>query len=177
MDKTSLSTIFSGVNEDYFAPRKINLQNGGAEVEVKPYLTQLEKVDLMQTIVNLCAEEEGFFNPLKLNIITMVETIKACTNLDCSEYEDIFSLYDILKSNKVFEDVLPLTEFSDIINWAYECAETITKYSNSARGIINAIQSNRNADSLVQEFQSILNNAKTDPQLKSFIENYMPTLV
>ena len=176
MNTVILSEIFDGVNESYFAPTTITLNNG-IEVEVYAQIPQEQKIALMQTIINACAEEEGFFNPLKLNIVTMVETIKAYTNIDCSGYEDVFNLYDVLKSNRVFDDILPYTEFSDVINWSYECAETITKYSNSARGIINAIQTKNDADGLVRDFQDVLNNANADPQLKSFIENYMPTLV
>ena len=176
MTTVILSQIFGDVNENYFAPTIVTLSNG-TEVEVRNRIPQEEKFELMQTIINACAEEEGFFNPLKLNIVTMVETVKYYTNIDCSDYEDVFHLYDVLKSNKVFDDVLPLTEFNDVINWSYECAETITKYSNSARGIINAIQQNREADNLVKDFQGIMENAKQDPELKSFIENYMPSLV
>ena len=101
MNTINLSEIFKGVNDEYFAPKAVMLQ--GVEVEVKPYLPQEQKIELMQTIVNACAEDEGFFNPMKLNIITMVETVKAYTNIDCSDYEDIFYLYDVLKSNKVFD--------------------------------------------------------------------------
>ena len=171
-----LSQILGGVNDIYFAPTIVTLNNG-TEVEVRNRIPQEEKIALMQTIINACAEEEGFFNPLKLNIITMVETVKAYTNIDCEDYEDVYYLYDVLKSNNIFDDILPLTEFNDVINWSYECAETITKYTNSARGILNALQQNKGSDSLVNDFQTIINNAKTDPELKSFIENYMPSLV
>lgn len=116
----------------------------GQKIEIKQYLPIEEKIDLIGKILNESVDDNGYYNPIRLNIYTNMEIIMAYTNISFTEKqkEDILKLYDLFYGcelvDKIFETV-PEDEISDITDWTYEAIDNIYSYRNSAAGIMEAI--------------------------------------
>ena len=89
-------------------------------------------------------DDNGYYNPIRLNIYTNMEIIMAYTNISFTEKqkEDILKLYDLFYGcelvDKIFE-IIPEDEISDITDWTYEAIDNIYDYRNSAAGIMEAV--------------------------------------
>lgn len=114
------------------------------KIEVKQYLPIEEKIDLVGKVLNESVDDNGYYNPIRLNIYTNMEIIMAYTNISFTEKqkEDILKLYDLFYGcelvDKIFETI-PEDEISDITDWTYEAIDNIYNYRNSAAGIMEAI--------------------------------------
>ncbi len=116
----------------------------GQKIEIKQYLPIEEKIDLIGKVLNESVDDNGYYNPIRLNIYTNMEIIMAYTNISFTEKqkEDILKLYDLFYGcelvDKIFETI-PEDEISDITDWTYEAINNIYDYRNSAAGIMEAI--------------------------------------
>ena len=116
----------------------------GQKIEIKQYLPIEEKIDLIGKILNESVDDNGYYNPIRLNIYTNIEIIIAYTNISFTEKhkEDILKLYDLFYGcelvDKIFKTI-PEDEISDITDWTYEAIDNIYNYRNSAAGIMEAI--------------------------------------
>lgn len=116
----------------------------GQKIEAKQYLPIEEKIDLVSKILNESVDNNGYYNPIRLNIYTNMEIIMTYTNISFTEKqkEDILKLYDLFYGcelvDKIFE-IIPEDEVSDITDWTYEAIDNIYDYRNSAAGIMEAI--------------------------------------
>ena len=116
----------------------------GQTIEIKQYLPIEEKINLVGKVLNESVDDNGYYNPIRLNIYTNMEIIMAYTNISFTEKQkdDILKLYDLFYGcelvDKIFETI-PEDEVSDITDWTYEAIDNIYGYRNSAAGIMEAI--------------------------------------
>ena len=77
-------------------------------IEVKNYLPIKEKIELVENIVNKSVDENGYYNPIKIYVNTIIEVINSYTNISFTEKqkEDIEKLYDLLVSSGFLEKLL-----------------------------------------------------------------------
>lgn len=151
----------------------VTLKNG-IVVTVKEKLSMEEKVAIIEDIVVACAySDDAYFNPLKLKVLATLKTLEASTNIDISSFDgDVYALYDILNNAGVLDDVLPLTDYQEIINWSYESAEALIKHRNSLIGIVDEIKNKFDTEEIIGAFQSALNEAKNSPEVQDLLDIY-----
>jgi hypothetical protein len=72
--------------------------------EVKSYLPITDKIELISNVINLSADENGYYNPIRIKIFTVLEVVQKYTNLSFTEKqkENPFKLYDLLVSTGIF---------------------------------------------------------------------------
>lgn len=121
----------------------INIAWHEQEIEVKQYLPSNEKLELCAKILNEVVDDQGYYNPGKLEIFRTIEIILAYTNISVTEKqkEDICKLYDLFSGelkNIIFE-AINYDELDFIINTLDETIHAIYEYKNSVYGILDAI--------------------------------------
>ena len=117
---------------------------GEQEIEVKQYLPVNDKLILIGKVINAAADENNFSNPIKLHIFTCLEIVFAYTNISFTDKqkEDLVKLYDILESNHIFDqviEVIPKSEYKQIIEGVQDCSDAIYTYKNSLMGILEMV--------------------------------------
>ena len=123
-----------------------NTKGEAIQYEVKYYLPIEEKLDMITNIINKSIDEHGFYNPVRVQIFTVLEVTQAYTNLSftAKQKENIFKLYDQLVSTKIFQnikDVIWEEDWKEIENTVIAVMDNIYKYKNSAMGILESIAS------------------------------------
>lgn len=134
------------------------------EIEVKQYLPINDKLDLIATVINLAADDNNFMNPVKMLVFMKLEIIFRYTNISFTEKqkEDLVKLYDLMETNKVFDNIIaliPENEYNQIYNGVMECATAIYSYQNSIMGVLERVNSdyiNTNLD--LDILQNKINN-------------------
>lgn len=117
---------------------------GEQEIEVKQYLPVNDKLILIGKVISAAADENNFSNPIKLDIFTCLEIVFAYTNISFTDKqkEDLVKLYDILESNHIFDqviEVIPKSEYKQIIEGVQDCSDAIYTYKNSLMGILEMV--------------------------------------
>ena len=112
--------------------------------EVKHYLPFKDKLEMITKIVNQSVDDNGFYNPMRVKLYTVLEVVYAYTNLSFTEKqkEDPFKLYDLLVSTGIFMDVLAeIAEYdwADIQDNIKTTIDNLYNYRNSVYGILNTI--------------------------------------
>ena len=134
-------------------------------IEVKNYLPIKEKIELVENIVNKSVDENGYYNPIKIYVNTIIEVINSYTNISFTEKqkEDIEKLYDLLVSSgfsgKIIGESINPYEYQKIRQWVNELINSIYSYKNSIFGILDTIStdySDLNLD--VEHVQEQLSN-------------------
>lgn len=133
--------------------------------EVKKYLPYKDKIELVMRIINASIDENGFYNPMRLNLYTVLEVVFAYTNLSFTDKqkEDPFKLYDLLVGADIVTNVMNniLPEDLDLISTSVqETIENIYKYANSFKGVIDGISQDYQSTTL--DLESLQNQLK-DP--------------
>lgn len=132
------------------------------QIEVKDYLPMNEKLDLVSTIINNSIDNNGYYNPMRVYIHTIVEIILTYTNISVTEKqkEDVVKLYDLFVSSglsgKIIGETINPYEYKQIQSWIHETINSIYNYKNSVMGILDTIStdySNLNLDA-----ETIYNN-------------------
>ena len=111
--------------------------------EVKKYLPYRDKIELVSKVINQSIDDNGYYNPMRVQLYTTLEVMYAYTNLTFTEKqkEDPFKLYDLLVSTGIFERVIECiseewynirTNITTVINNVYA-------YNNSIAGILDTI--------------------------------------
>ena len=118
--------------------------------EVKHYLSFKEKLEMITKIINQSVDDNGFYNPMRVKLYTVLEVVYAYTNLSFTEKqkEDPFKLYDLLVSTGIFMDVLKEIadhDWADIQDNIKTTINNIYKYKNSALGILESITTDYSA--------------------------------
>ena len=163
MAKVSLTKLGLKVNQD------IKTLNWNDQViEIKQYLPIQEKLLMMANVINQSADENNFANPVKLEIFTKLEIVFNYTNISFTEKqkEDLVKLYDLLESNKFFDQIiknLPDGEYEKIKNDILECAKAIYTYRNSAMGVLESISSDYNTTEM--NVQNLINDIQNPDSL------------
>ena len=159
---------------------KITTPNGmDITVEVREKFTLEEKVKLIEEISNeVVLSGFNYFNPLYLRTLCQVKTIDLATNINC-DYTDLYEFYEILKQNNIFKEILPYTDYQEVLNWSYECAESLCKYKNSFMGFLqsmNAEKTNEEANETMKQLLAAAESVKNDPEIKQFLSEVAPHL-
>ena len=118
----------------------------GEEVhyEVKHYLPVEEKLEMITKIINQSMDNNGFYNPMRVQIFTVLEVTYAYTNLSftAKQKENVFKLYDQLVSTGIFQDIKNTIweeDWKEIENTILSTIDNIYKYKNSAKGILEEV--------------------------------------
>ena len=115
------------------------------KIEVKDYLPMSEKLDLVSTIINNSIDDNGYYNPMRVYIHTIIEVILAYTNISVTEKqkEDILKLYDLFVSSglsgKIIGETINPYEYQQLQKWIHETINSIYNYKNSVMGILDTI--------------------------------------
>ena len=121
------------------------LEWGDQKIEVKDYLPMSEKLELVSTIINNSIDDNGYYNPMRVYIYTIVETILAYTNITITEKqkEDVIKLYDLFVSSglsgKIIGETMNPYEYQQLQKWIHETINSIYSYKNSVMGILDTI--------------------------------------
>ena len=176
MEKNIVMTLPENFNK--IKKVEITLANGvDVTVEVIEVLPMQDKVKVIEEIVNACVVNQfNYFNPLYLRTLAQIKTIEACTNIEC-DTKDLYGLHDILRVNGIFDKILPMTDYQEILNWSYECAESLCKYKNSFVGTLQGMQASKENEEILKQFQEAVEAIKNDSDIKQFMDEVSPHLV
>lgn len=115
------------------------------KIEVKQYLPIEDKLKLISNIVNLSVDDNGYYNPAKIYIYTILEVLDSYTNINFTEKqkEDTAKTYDLIVSSglsaKIFEALNPY-EYQQLQSWIKELINSIYQYKNSLVGMMEIIK-------------------------------------
>lgn len=115
----------------------------GNEIEVLNYLPIDDKYDLVMITLQK-AEENGIYNPLKLEMYFHLHLIYMYTNLSFTEKqkEDEAKIYDALKSNGFIDQFLNTInedEYQFIFDMLNELVEKVLNYRNTAAAVLQSL--------------------------------------
>ena len=134
------------------------------KIEVKQYLPIEEKLDLVTKIINDSIDTNNFYNPAKIYIFTILNTILYYTNINLTDKqkEDVAKTYDLLVSSglsvKIFEQINPY-EYNQIKSWVLETVQSIYSYAQSVLGILETVNNDyKDADFNAEQIQNKLTN-------------------
>ena len=145
MAKVSFSKLQVNLKADMVECSYNNKNNEPIIFEVKIYLPLKDKIELVQNVVNQSIDENGFYNPMRVDLFLTLEFIYAYTNLSFTDKmkEDPFKLYDLLVSTDIINEVIKAAgekEYVKIKNDVYSVIENIYKYRNSVLGILDTVK-------------------------------------
>lgn len=128
-------------------PDKIIKLESGEQIEVKQYLSLNDKLDLMDAVIGLAGDEQGFFNIVKLRVLYEFKMLQEYTNINftAKQEEEISKTYDIIYLNNIWGQIaiaIPETERDFIWDNILELARSATEYNSSALGIIRNVSEN-----------------------------------
>ena len=155
-----------------------NTKNEEVYYEVKHYLPVEEKLEMITKIINQSIDDNGFYNPMRVQIFTVLEVTYAYTNLSftAKQKENVFKLYDQLVSTGIFQDIKNAIweeDWKEIENTILSTIDNIYKYKNSAMGILENISSDySNLDLDATNIQSKL----ADPNNLEFLKSVLTKL-
>ena len=123
------------------------LMFGENTIEVKMYLPLEDKITLVQTILNNTVDDNGYYNPIQLEVNKVIEVTAAYTNLSFTDKqrENVYKLYDQLISSGFWGALsasIPHSEMEYVDGKLKSLIDNIYAYRNSAAGILE----NLNAD-------------------------------
>lgn len=117
------------------------------EILIKTWLPTHDLLQLISRIVNRSVDEHDYCNPCRVKIVSEVEMVLACSNVEVPDYEnaDVCEIYDYLYANEIIDAVTVATKETGlwwmVMDSVNEVVDSVYKYSNSARGIIRGITS------------------------------------
>ena len=118
--------------------------------EVRNYLPFKEKLELVSNIINQSIDDNGFYNPMRVDLYMALEIVYAYTNLSFTDKmkEDPFKLYDILVSMGIFKDILDAVcenDWKEIQDNVWSTIKNIYEYKNSIMGILENVKADYSA--------------------------------
>lgn len=166
--------INGGVTKNFY----YNLAGEEVYYEVKHYLPLAEKLELVSRIINNSVDDNGFYNPMRVKMYMTLEVVYTYTNLSFTDKmkEDPFKLYDILVSTGIFTDIVNCIrekDWSEIKESTWQTIESIYKYKDSIRGILDDISTDYSNLSLdASQIQKDL----ADPENMALLKNVLDKL-
>ncbi len=145
MAKVPFSKLQASVNGCDAQISYTNKSGEEIKYEVKHYLPLKDKLELVSNIINNSIDDNGFYNPMRVKMYMVLETVYAYTNLSFTEKmkEDPFKLYDILVSTGIFNDIIKVIynkDWEEIQENVWNTIESIYKYKNSIMGILDTLK-------------------------------------
>lgn len=144
MAKVPFSKLQASVNSGNEIRFYRNKTGEQINYEVKTYLPFKDKLDLVSRIINYSLDDNGFYNPMRVQMFMTLEIVFTYTNLSFTDKqkEDLFKLYDILVSTGIFADVLdaiPNSEYEKVYEGVWTTIDSIYAYKNSVMGILDNV--------------------------------------
>ena len=144
MAKVPFSKLQASVNSGNEVRFYCNKAGEQINYEVKTYLPFKDKLDLVSRIINYSLDDNGFYNPMRVQMFMTLEIVFTYTNLSFTDKqkEDLFKLYDILVSTGIFADVLdaiPSSEYEKVYEGVWTTIDSIYAYKNSVMGILDNV--------------------------------------
>lgn len=143
----------------------------GFTIEVKNYLPIEEMAVLVQDIVNDAVDENGYYNPIKINMCLTVKTFFAYTNISITEkqMDNMAKVYDSLKISEIYQ-IVPVECYREVFGYVSESIKSIYEYKNSVYGILDGISSDySNLDLDINKLTEGLSNADNLTMLKDVL--------
>lgn len=115
------------------------------KIEVKQYLPIEDKLDMIANIINQSADYNGYYNPARIYIFTILEMIDYYTNISLTEKQkaDVFKTFDLFVNSglsaAIFDKINPY-EYNQIKSWVHELINSIYVYKNSVVGVMDTIK-------------------------------------
>lgn len=115
----------------------------GNTIEVLQYLPFEDKYSLIMIALQN-AQEEGIYNPLKLDLYFHLFLVYMYTNINFTEKqrENELKLYDALKSNGILDEVLaniPEQEYTTLFEFLNEMVTVKTEYGKSVVSLVQSL--------------------------------------
>ena len=115
----------------------------GQTIEVLNYLPIEDKYDLVMVALQN-SEENGIYNPVKLDMYFHLYIMYMYTNLSFTEKQKFNEqkLYDALKSNGLIDLVLDHmneTEYADLYTYIMKYQEDVLDYRNTAGAVLQSV--------------------------------------
>lgn len=171
MAKISLSAI---------APIKkidpVTIQINGQDIEVIQYLPTQEKLALVERVLNRTIDDTNFFNPVRMEVYTVIEIINTYTNISITEkmIENAPKTFDTLVMNKIIDAVveaIPEEEYDTVFDAVEDCAVHITNYLNSIQGVLKTVAQDYDATKMnVDEMMKTLDQPDKVGLLKDILD-------
>lgn len=129
---------------------------GEYNIEVRKYLPLSEKTEMVSKIINKSSDDNGYYNPFKVEMYLSLEVLYRYTNLTFTDKqkENELKLYDIIVSSGLLDKVinaLPEVEWKNVYNTTWDTISKIYEYKNSVLGILETVAGdyeNLNLDAL-----------------------------
>ena len=143
MAKTSFTKLKCTVNKN-----AVPLQIGEETISIKQYLPLQEKLALIERIlVQAHAENYDYANPVLMEAFYEIEMVYAYSDISFTDKqkEDFLKTYDALKGSGVLQsimDIIPEEEKSIISAGVYATSDSVYRYRNSVKGILEHIKDN-----------------------------------
>lgn len=178
MAKVPFSKLEVKICDDSCSAFYCNLKGEEIYYEVKRYLPVEEKLEMITKIINQSVDDNGFYNPMKVQIFTVLEVTYAYTNLSftAKQKENVFKLYDQLISTGIFTDIkncIQETEWQEVENTIIKTIDNVYKYKNSALGVIEAISTDYSAVNMDLE---AIQQKLEDPNALGLIKEIIPLM-
>lgn len=137
LTKTAMTEISSLVYEDQ-------------TIEVKHYLPIHTKTEMVTRIINSSITDQGYANPVSLEVFFALEVVFNYTNLSFTDKqkENPEDLFDLLDSNGLLDMIaqeIPESEYQFLYESVMNSAATLERYNLSALGLVDAVMRNREA--------------------------------
>jgi hypothetical protein len=121
---------------------KEKIEFNNTEIEVVQYLPSSDKYDLVMIALQK-AEENGIYNPLKLNIYFHLNLIYMYTNIafTAKQREDEFELYDKICSSGLLDaviKVIPEDEYNELVSDVERTEELLIKKNQSVTSLLQS---------------------------------------
>lgn len=145
------------------------------QIEVKKYLPIKDKMELVSRIINQSLDDNGFYNPMRVKLYTILEIVYAYTNLTFTpkQKEDPFKLYDLLVSTGLIYDITKCIcpeDLEEIEGNIWDTIKSIYAYRNSVMGILETISADYNNLNLsAEEIQAKLADPNNLELLRSVL--------
>lgn len=147
----------------------------GNEIEVLNYLPIEDKYTLVMLTLKQ-AEEDGIYNPIKLQLCFHLNLVFMYTNVSFTDKqkENPTKLYDVLECNGFFDlliSTMRKSEYDFLFNMIQDTIKGITKYKTSAsavlQSVINDLPKNAEAAANIvnsfdkEKYQAVIDFAKS----------------
>lgn len=143
------------------------IELNGQKIEIKQFLPTGDKLDLISRVVNLSTDDNAFYNPCKVEIFEIIETIIAYTNINVTDkqFEDVLKLYDLFVSSgfkDAIYEAIPKEEIDYINKSIFATITEIYRYRDSALGIMQSVAEDfKNTD---LDARKIINTLQENPE-------------
>jgi hypothetical protein len=169
MAKVAFSKLQASVNTSEVQTSYSNKAGEAIIFDVKQYLPFMDKVLLVERIINQSVDSNGFYNPMRVKMFMTLEVVYTYTNLSFTDKmkEDPFKLYDILTSSGIYKNIVECInkdEWDELCESVYDTIKNIYDYRNSVMGVLDAVSTDYEGLNLdaqaIKEQLSDANNLK-----------------